>query len=346
MRLRSKHIVSSVNTWTNFSSLSVFEAHFCSSALSLTVTPVWFTAQLIETSEGFSVESCRVFKETRHQTLPGGSVCTCSPYRHLLLVLHQEVLHHLSSLQTDEWQKKTLNTFYWSLRIKLWISPCSVPFGRPVQVWASPALSAPVMYSAEWRPRHHPRPEPPSCRCVSVWEKCCLKSVSMKLTETLRFCFLFCTVTLTFIGWLCKSSGRRWRHDRVLAIIAKRTDLQRVNAKNHQVQPIKATRSQREGAAINELLASMLPQASDCISLRRGGSDATFTLSLLCYEKISRQRQCPVSFRRSAWSTRNFKKKSLGREIQQPKPVQDGYGWSELAAGTLHRSKSWLCCYA
>lgn len=82
--------------------------------------------------------------------------CTCSPDGNLLLVLHQDELHHLSCLrdtQTRGWIKnKSLKKrkpffLHWEC---VWISVCLVPFGQPVQSWASPGLSGPVTYLAEW----------------------------------------------------------------------------------------------------------------------------------------------------------------------------------------------------
>lgn len=55
------------------------------------------------------------------------------------------------------------DVFIKTLKITLWISACVcvwlLPFGRPVQVWLSPALSEPATYLAEWMLCHHLLPE-------------------------------------------------------------------------------------------------------------------------------------------------------------------------------------------
>lgn len=129
-----------------------------------------------------------------------------------------------------------------------------------------------------------------------------MESVSVKLTDTLRFSLFFCTATLPFISWLSKSSGTRWRHDKVLAVIAKHTDLQRVNAKNHQVQPIKAIRFQREAAASTSSWAACCPKhlTASVTTLR----SHSFPMKVCCFPgNVS-----TVSFSRSARSPRNLKK--------------------------------------
>lgn len=148
----------------------------------------------------------------------------------------------------------------------------------------------------------------------------------MKLTDTLRFSLFFCTATLPFISWLSKSSGRRWRHDKVLAVIAKHTDLQRVNTKNHQVQPIKAIRFQREAAASTSSWAACCPKhlTASVTTLR----SHSFPMKVCCSDFPATSAQFLSAGRLGAHATL---KKSLGRAIQQLRPVQDGYGWSELA---------------
>lgn len=64
------------------------------------------------------------FSDPRHTTVLTQCIyskcsCTCSSYRHFLLVFHQEVLHYLSRLQDIQ-----TRGVHQPLKITLWISAC------------------------------------------------------------------------------------------------------------------------------------------------------------------------------------------------------------------------------
>lgn len=64
------------------------------------------------------------FSDPRHTTVLTQCIyskcsCTCSSYRHFLLVFHQEVLHYLSRLQDIQ-----TRCVHQPLKITLWISAC------------------------------------------------------------------------------------------------------------------------------------------------------------------------------------------------------------------------------
>lgn len=104
--------------------------------------------------------------------------CTCSSYRNLFVVLHQEVLHHLSSLwgQTEVCERR----IHIQNKINHWL-----PFGQPVQTWVSLGLSEPVTYLAEWKfHHHHPLPEQSKRSVASMWRNLSWSHSQINTTQT------------------------------------------------------------------------------------------------------------------------------------------------------------------